>query len=234
MKKVLLCFVLCGVVTVTHAQEEISFENLDAETLRARIMEQTGDFKIVSATDDHAVIDVSNPYGIQKARIDVRNKSEDEGGMVIHDLKTGRVIGSASGKKDEYMKLNEDFPNRKVDLDLRRTGAGEDDISGTIKYKSTEETLDLKITNGQPTGTIRQLENGYEQVITMYSDGSAKLQVNDPKTHKTLYTAQGTEERMKVFDSNGKLIAEGSEDNMKVYDRQAFKKYEKMTEDSDD
>jgi len=229
----------CNYLTQGKAgHDNISFQNLGNNTVRVTGMGQiAGDYKLVSADGNSAVMDISSPnYPDKNARAYIKYQGTDEGEFVIKDANTGKTLASGAAKKDTYIrqKMDDTENNRYLDMDLRRTGSGEDDFSGKVKYNSDTDTFDLKITNGKPTGTIRQVQNGYENLITMYSDGRAKVVIKDMKTHKMLYTAYGTEEHMKLYDSKGKVIAEGSEDNMKVYDKKAYAEYERITDDDDD
>lgn len=214
--------------------DNLSFENMGDNTIRVTGMGQiAGDYKLVSADDQNAVIDISSPnYPDKNARAYITNKGENEGEIVIKDTKTGETLISGAAKKtgtSEYLNIKNNVPGREESLYYNVIGK-EGKETGTFTYSHQEGSGNLQLNNGVPTGTIRQMENGYERII-MYTDGKMKVVINDQKTHKTLYTAYGTEENMKLYDANGKLIAEGNEDDMKVYNKSAYQQYEKIADD---
>jgi len=215
--------------------DNLLFENMGSNTIRVTGMGQiAGDYKLVSADDQNAVIDISSPnYPDKNARAYITNKRENEGEIVIKDTKTGETLISGAAKKtgtSEYLNIKNNVPGREESLYYNVTGK-EGKETGTFTYSYQEGSGNLQLNNGVPTGTICQMENGYERIINMYADGKMKVIINDPKTHKMLYTAYGTEENMKLYDANGKLIAEGNEDDMKIYDKNAYQQYEKITDD---
>ena len=226
-----------GISLNTFAQTvgDAPFQPTGDLSWRANYGKESADIKAVSLSEEEAVFDIKNPKGPEQVRLDVKNKGKDEGEIIARDAKTGEIKSYGAAKKDEYLRIQHNLPGHQANIDMKRTGVGEDDYSGTLKYRSKEENIDLKVNNGKVMGTVQQIENGYEQVIQMYADGSAQLTIKDPKTHKTLFTAQQTsDEYGKVYDATGKLIAEGKEDHMKIYDKKAYKRFEQITDDDDD
>lgn len=217
--------------TGTDELKDMSFEHIDERTNRVTIGDMQADLTQDIANPDKTYI--TNPKGNEK--LSIERKIDAETGTV-------ELIGrdENAGINTHYMKADKatqsleyhaNVNGEHTTMQLKKTGPGEDDVSGRVKASGKDYKMDLEVVNGQPIGSFQQVENGYLFKSRIYADGTMSQEISEQKTGKLLYRLTGTEDYMKIYDAENRLVAEGAdEDNMKVYREDDYKEFLKLDE----
>lgn len=217
-------FILCLSV---HAQT--------VPTHRVSYGDHQADIAFEEVNPNEVNIYMTNPNGPERAAINIKTIEENDIiETTVYDQTTGKQISHTSGKKGEYIDSIKQTDLSSHEIHLKKTGANDNDLSGTIKYSSKDTSTDIQLSNGTITGHFSEVENNIKTDVSLMSDGSVQIVYSDNQTKEVLYKASGTQDYMYLYDRNGQLIAEGSEDAMKIHNTKAYAEFEKLTEAEDD
>lgn len=197
--------------------------------------EHQADITLEEVNQNEANLYVSNPKGSEQAVVNIkRTESNDVIETTVYDQNTGKQLAHLSAKEGEYIDSVQQMGDTSHEIHLKKTGPGDKDLSGTIKYSGKDESIDFQFSNGQVVGTFSQVENGIKTEITIMSDGSMQAVYSDYQTKEVLYKVVGTQDYTYLYDKDGHLIAEGTEDAPKIYDKKAYEEFKKITDEEDD
>ena len=218
--------------TGTDELKDMSIERIDERTNRVTIGDMQADLTKDIANPDKTYITNTK----DKERLSIEKKLDVEAGtleMVGRDENAGiNTHYMKADKATQSLEYHANGNGEHATMQWKKTGPGEDDISGKVKASGKDYKMDMEFVNGQPIGSLQQVENGYLFKSRIYADGTMSQEISEYKTGKPLYHLTGTEDYMKIYNADNQLIAEGAdEDNMKVYLKDEYKEYLKLDEE---
>ena len=218
--------------TGTEELKDMSIERIDERTNRVTIGDMQADLTKDIANPDKTYI--TNPKGGEK--LSIEKKLDVEAGtleMIGRDENAGiNTHYMKADKATQSLEYHANVNGEHNSMYLKKTGPGEDDISGRVKASGKDYKVNMELVNGKPIGSFQQVENGYLFKSRIYADGTITQEISEYKTGKPLFHLKGTEDYMKIYDADNRLVAEGAdEDNMKVYLKDEYKDYLKLDEE---
>ena len=223
---------------------EISFEAMSQDTVRFGIAGQYADIQRDPANPNK--IYMTNPEGNEKISMEsVVNEATGEVEVITRDENTGEILSRSKGTKDKSIDSVSNVNGHSQEIHLQKTGAGEDDYSGTMKMKNSESSADITFVNGEvQKGEISLVEGGYKKEFKLASGGIEVL-LKEAKTNTLKYRVVSKNNYSRLYDANGNLIAEGPDgeedddddeekDMEKIYNQSAYNEFKQIMDADDD
>ena len=224
---------------------EISFEAVSQDVVRFGIAGQFTD--IQRDPSNPYKVYMSNPNGNEKISMEyiIINESTGDVEVIVRDENTGEILSHTKGVKDSAVDSVSNVNGHSQEIHLQKTGAGEDDYSGTMKMKDSQNSADITIVNGEvQKGELSMVEGGYKKEFKL-GLGNVEVLLKEAKTNKLKYKLVSKNNYSRLYDASGNLIAEGPDgdedddddeerDMEKIYNQSSYNEFKQIMEADDD